>query len=164
MSFYFNQEHSSRSWSELRLFLEEYDVRLPTRNEVDCMKKEMLPGGITCNEVKSDVNFDDLVSNTARGLLETTDYEITDAESLKLLAKAGMDGSGSHRAQHQRVNREKSLEENPHIDPEFYKNNMSLKGVKDDGIEVEIWANKSPNSMAYTRPLSLSLELLRVGR
>ena len=76
VALYFNQEHSSRSWTELRLFLEEYDVRLPTRNEVDCMKKEMLPGGITCNEVKSDVNFDDLVSNTARGLVQLQLYNV----------------------------------------------------------------------------------------
>ena len=73
-----------------------------------------------------------------------------------------MDGSGSHRARHQRVDRAKSLEENPHLDPESYKNYLltcfcplTLTVVKDNGLEVEIWVNPSPNSMSYTRPLSL---------
>ena len=95
-------------------------------------------------------------------MLEVTGYEPAAGETFKLHAKAGMDGSGAHRARHQRINSEKSLEENPHLDPEAYKNYLltcfcplSLKTMNSNGVEVEIWVNSSPNSMSYTRPISL---------
>ena len=56
----------------------------------------------------------------------------------------------------------KSLIENPHLDPDKYKNYLltcwcplELKSRKDDGTESIIWVNDSPNSISYTRPLSL---------
>ena len=67
VAFFFNQEHSARSWTELRLFLANFDVRLPTRNEIDSCKKEMLPDGIKCSEIKSDISLDNLVDNTVKG-------------------------------------------------------------------------------------------------
>ena len=40
VAFYFNQEHSTRSWTELRLFLGQYGLKLPTRNDINRKKKK----------------------------------------------------------------------------------------------------------------------------
>ena len=102
------------------------------------------------------------VTDVFLGLLQSTGYSIEVGERLTLVSKAGMDGSGSHRARHQRVDKAKSLEENPHLDPDAYKNYLltclcplELKSAKEDGTETVIWKNSSPNGMSYTRPLSL---------
>ena len=96
------------------------------------------------------------------GLLDISGHTVEQGEVLSLTAKTGLDGSGSHRARHQMVNISRSLEENPHLDPESYKNYLltcvcplTLSSIKDDGKVTVIWKNTSPNSIAYTRPLSL---------
>ena len=66
VSFYFSQEHSSRSWTELRLFLSKYEVYLPARNQIDTEKKKILPP-IKFSEIKSEVNYSDLVTDTVHG-------------------------------------------------------------------------------------------------
>ena len=54
VGFFFNEEHSSRSWTELRLFYLKYRVVLPTRNVVDEEKRKLLPP-ITVEEIKTSV-------------------------------------------------------------------------------------------------------------
>lgn len=83
-------------------------------------------------------------------------------EELHLEAKSGIDGSGNHRARHQMVDSSKSLEENPHLDPNIYKNYLltcicplTLSSRKEDGTMTLIWKNSSPNSISFTRPISL---------
>lgn len=78
------------------------------------------------------------------------------------MSKSGMDGSGSHRARHQKVDISKSLEENPHLDPELYKNYLlttlcplKLSSTNQAGVKTLVWENKSPNSLTMARPLSL---------
>ena len=67
VAFYFNNNHSSRSWTELRLFLLKFGIQLPTRNDIDLQKKSLHPT-IHVEEIKSFVHYKDLVDNTVRGL------------------------------------------------------------------------------------------------
>ena len=55
-------------------------------------------------------------------LLEVCDHEVEEGEKLSLVSKSGMDGYGLHRARLQMINVFQSLEENPHLDPDLYKN------------------------------------------
>ena len=82
-------------------------------------------------------------------------------ECLTLTGKTGLDGSGNHRIRHNLINYTKSLEENPHLDPECEKNYLlmcfcplQLSSIK-GGAKKIIWKNNVPNSISYTRPLSL---------
>lgn len=54
------------------------------------------------------------------------------------------------------------MAENPHLDPDLYKNYLltcfcplELAFEREDGTDGVIWKNPHPNSLAYTRPLSL---------
>ena len=64
--FYFNEGYSSRSWTELRLFLLKYNVNIPTRNEIDAEKKTIHPD-ITYHEIKSFVDYHELIEDTVQG-------------------------------------------------------------------------------------------------
>lgn len=93
--------------------------------------------------------------------MDISGHNINQGEVLALTSKTGLDGSGSHRARHQMVNIPKSLDENPHLDPEHYKNflltcfcPLTLSVIKGQSEKV-IWENPSPNSIFYTRPISL---------
>ena len=97
-------------------------------------------------------------------MLSTVHYDLGSNEELLLTGKSGMDGSGGggHKARHQLVDAAKSLEENPHLNPDTYKNYLltcfcplELSSVNADGSNTVIWKNESPNSITYTRPLSL---------
>ena len=95
-------------------------------------------------------------------MLDANGHEVERREVLTLVSKTGIDGSGSHRIRHQMADNSKSLEENPHLDPNIYKNYLltcftplthSYKKVgKPDTV---IWNNNNPNSISYTRPISL---------
>ena len=81
---------------------------------------------------------------------------------LVLSAKTDIDGSGSHAARHQMVDQVRSRAENPHLDPEIFKNYLltcfcplTLSKVYKDGARVVLWENKQPNSLQFTRPISL---------
>jgi hypothetical protein len=63
MAFFFNETHSSRSWTELRLFMLKYGVELPSRNQIDEKKKLLHP------QIKSSVKYKDLIENTVQGLI-----------------------------------------------------------------------------------------------
>ena len=65
-SFFFNEGFSSRSWTELRLFLKQFGVELPTRNTIDEEKKTLHPN-IAVQEIKSCVQYKDLVEDTLKG-------------------------------------------------------------------------------------------------
>ena len=66
LGFFFNSTHSSHSWTELRLFLLKFGVELPTRNIIDQHKKALHPP-ILVQEIKSSVQYSDLVDNTVKG-------------------------------------------------------------------------------------------------
>ena len=161
--FYFNGGFSSRSWTELRLFLIKFGVEIPPRNKIDIEKKTLSPQIIT-QEIKSCVTYPDLIHDTVSGLIKISkalsNIEISD--SLYLEAKTGIDGSGCHRARHQLVDLDKSADENPHLDATAYKNfllccvcPLSLSLVKPGSDKVLLWKNPLPNSINYTRPLCL---------
>ncbi|CAL4216742.1 unnamed protein product, partial [Meganyctiphanes norvegica] len=120
-SFFFNEGFSSRSWTELRLFLKQFGVELPTRNTIDEEKKKLHPN-IAVQEIKSCVQYKDLVEDTLKGLLKISNYVVNPGECLTLTGKTGLDGSGNHRIRHNLINYTKSLEENPHLDPECEQN------------------------------------------
>ena len=65
-SFFFNEGFSSRSWTELRLFLKPFNIELPTRNNIDLAKKK-LHLKITTHEIKSFVQYKDLIEDTVKG-------------------------------------------------------------------------------------------------
>ena len=122
-AFYFNNSFSTRSWTELRLFLLKFDVNLPPRNLIDNNKHELHPKVIS-HEIKCSVPYIDLVKDTVSGILDAEKCQdrVPPDASLQLDAKTGIDGSGSHIVRHQIVNLEKYLDENPHLDPNCYKN------------------------------------------
>ena len=160
-SFFFNEGFSARSWTELRLFLKQFNVELPTRNTIDTEKTKLHPK-ITSHEIKSFVHYKDLIEDTVKGLLTVSGYTVKPNEKLTLAGKIGLDGSGNHRVRHQLVDYSKSLEENPHLDPENHKNYLlmcfcplQLSSMENDGTLQVIWKNNEPNSIAYTRPLTL---------
>lgn len=139
-----------------------YNLELPTRNDIDQEKISLCPKVIS-QEIKSFVTYPDLIQDTVSGIFECTDsiVELDSNTILHLEAKTGIDGSGSHRARHQLVNIEKSLDENPHLDPTLYKNfllccvcPLSLPLVNPSD-KVLIWKIPCPNSISYTRPLCL---------
>ncbi|CAL4224806.1 unnamed protein product, partial [Meganyctiphanes norvegica] len=143
-AFYFNEKYSTRSWTELRLFLLKFNVKLPKRNDIDIEKKNLHPT-IISQEIKSFVHYPDLIDDTVQGILKVTAHNVKTGDILELDAKTGIDGSGSHRARHQKVDSAKSLEENPHLNPEIHKNYLltcfcplSLYSVK-GGLKTEIW-------------------------
>ncbi|CAL4131834.1 unnamed protein product, partial [Meganyctiphanes norvegica] len=114
------------------------------------------------HEIKSFVQYKDLIEDTVKGLLSVTEHVVTPSENITLTGKTGIDGSGGHKARHQLVDYTKSLQENPHLDPESYKNYLlmcfcplQLSTIKKDGTKAVIWENNMPNSISYTRPLSL---------
>ena len=58
--------YSNRSYTELRLFLKEFNVQLPTRNNLDVEKSKLHPT-ITVEQIKSSVNYQELVEDTVKG-------------------------------------------------------------------------------------------------
>ena len=66
LGIFFNSIHSSRSLTELRLFLLRFWVELPTRNIIDQHKKSMHPP-ILVQEIKNSVQYTDLICNTVKG-------------------------------------------------------------------------------------------------
>ena len=71
-AFYFNNSFSTRSWTELRLFLLKFDVNLPPRNLIDNNKHELHPKVIS-HEIKCSVPYIDLVKDTVSGVNLSTD-------------------------------------------------------------------------------------------
>lgn len=161
-AYFLNGGFSSRSWTDLRLFLLKFNVELPTRNTIDTNKSDYLPQVIS-HEIKCSVSYPELIQDTVLGLIQSENIEMNfkDGDSLELHAKTGIDGSGCHNVRHQCVNSELSLDENPHLDPSIYTNYLlccmaplSLSYLS-DGEKVLLWKNPSPNAISYTRPISL---------
>ena len=160
-AFFFLQDFSTRSWTELRLFFKKYDIILPTRNAIDEEKKKFHPP-ITVEEIKSSVQYGELIQNTVESFLKESNYDVDLEDKLQLKSKSGIDGSGNHKARYQLVDIQKSREENPHLDPYEHKNfiltcfcPLQLSVAKPDGTTHIILCNKSPNSISFTRPISL---------
>lgn len=158
-TYFLNGGFSSRSWTELRLFLLKYDVELPTRNSIDSLKTEFQPKVIS-QEIKCSVSYPELLHDTVKGLVQSEKMEIKDGDVLELVAKTGIDGSGCHKVRHQFVNSVLSFDENPHLDPTVYTNYLlcsmaPLFLFHHDSEKVLLWKNPSPNSIFYARPLSL---------
>lgn len=162
VAFYFNEGYSSRSWTELRVFLSHFGVELPTRNTIDNKKKNLGPP-ILSQEIKCSVTYPDLIQDTVEGLVSAMNCKdiIPDRAVLELTAKTGIDGSGCHKARHQVINTDLSLDENPHLDPSVYSNYLLccvaplFLHLKTDSERLLLWKNPMPNSISYTRPLSL---------
>ena len=141
-----------------------HNVELPTRNAIDDEREKLCPK-IISQEIKSFVTYPDLIQDTVSGIIDCTDSTIELSQDVKLYleAKTGIDGSGSHKARHQLVDIDKSLDENPHLDPTIYKNfllccvcPLSLSLVSPGKSEkVLIWKNPVPNSINCNRPLCL---------
>ena len=97
---FFLQDFSTRSWTELRLFFKKYDIILPTRNAIDEEKKKFHPP-ITVEEIKSSVQYGELIQNTVEALIKESNYDVDLGDKLKLKSKSGINGSGNHKARYQ---------------------------------------------------------------
>ena len=155
-----NLNLSTRKYTELRLFLNQKNIRLPPRNEIDDFKHSLHPQ-ISSLELKSSVDFEDLIIETFRGVVKAAGLELDDGDVIKVYSKFGVDGSGNHRIRHQNIDRERSILELPHVDPDdastyLLSTYCPLRVVKcRNEREIPLWENEHPNSIFLTRPVSL---------
>ena len=144
--------------------MKKFDIELQTRNAIEAEKNSLTPH-VFSQEIKTFVPYSELIKDTVCGILESMnkETEVGPSDILLLEAKTGIDGSGSHRARHQLVNIEKSLDEKPHLDPTAYKKiilscvcPLSLRVKKPEQDDtVLLWKNPVPNAISYNRPLCL---------
>ena len=85
---------------------------LPVRNAVDKIKKTFLPPSIISESVKSSCDVKELVCQTVASLLEINKATPTSASELKVVAKFGLDGSGSHKIRDQNADEEDGSDDN----------------------------------------------------
>ena len=67
-----------------------------------------------------------------------------------MTGKFGLDGSGTHKIRHQKIDSEKVLDETPHLDPNLAKTSVLLVCWCPILVSQgdEIWTNPVPNSTA----------------
>ena len=164
VSLIYNINLSLNQYQELRLELLKHGFKLPVRNEVDTEKKTLLPLSITSAEVKTSCDIEEVISQTVLSLLEVND--IAQETDLKVIAKFGLDGSGSHRICHQNAaapDVDDSSEDSETDDDEEKKTSSYLGGFwcplkifsTNQGL---LWNNPLPNSILFARPVSLVRE------
>ena len=73
-------------------------INLPTRNEVDSYKLNILPTGIISEPKKTECDVSKVIENT----VERLDIKNTSNEKLTVFGKFGLDGSGIHNIRHQK--------------------------------------------------------------
>ena len=130
--------------------MKDYSFCLPIRNCVDRFKKMLLPP-IISEETKAYCDVTEMIKQTVASLLEIN--EVSPAVPIDVKAKFGLDGSGSHQVQHQKVAVAVS-------DTDAEKNESSYIGSYWCPLEVRtgddvVWKNPLPNSIIYTRPICI---------
>ena len=154
----YNANISLNQYQFLRSVCLPHGVIFPTRNTIDRVKRCLHPPILSC-ELKSSVDFESLLSDTASALISLNyNHEKDDREVFTLTGKFGVDGSGSHKIRHQLINKEKAQDETPHLNPE-QQNSILLScyvplSLGIDG--VNIWENPLPNSTIYARPVQIT--------
>ena len=158
-AFMYNNGLSTRQYQETRMTTMRFGFILPPRNEIDKFKADLYPT-ISEYELKSSVDYEELLSNTFIGLMDVIGdvVEVSDSVGMyELAGKFGADGSSSHKHRHQKVNRELAAAETPHINPDRSESYLLAtycpQYLHQDG--VVIWKNPCMNSIQYTRPVGL---------
>ena len=160
-SIIYNINLSLGQYQELRMELLPHGFALPIRNEVDKFKKTLLPSLIVSESVKSSCDLQELVCQTVSSLLEIK--EVTPTSDIKVVAKFGLDGSGSHKIRHQNVEMEDGSDDDSEEDEEEDEETTSYLGgfwcpLLISCRDITLWSNPLPNSILYARPLCLVRE------
>jgi hypothetical protein len=155
----YNLNLSVNQYQELRLEMMTHGFMLPVRNTIDTFKKSLLPPSVLSESVKTSCDLVDVISQTVHSLLEVQE-EIPVAD-VKVIAKFGLDGSGSHKIRHQVVDRESS--EDSSSDEEEEKETTSYLAAFWCPLHIRcgdetLWSNPLPNSILYARPVCLVRE------
>lgn len=158
----YNVNLSSRQYQMIRSLCLPHGLLFPTRNDVDKFKKSLHPPIFSC-QIKSSVDFDHLLRDTARSLidlqfLDSQTQALAVQKQFSLVGKFGIDGSGAHKIRHQIIDHEKILDETPHLDPSKIDSILlscyvPLTLTMNDNI---VWENPVPNSTVFARPVSLT--------
>lgn len=158
-SLMYNINLSVNQYQELRLELLLHGFNMPVRNEVDTTKKTLLPSSILSEAVKSSADVQEVILQTVESLLEIK--ELTPNSDLKVVAKFGLDGSGSHQIRHQKAEEEEDSGDSS--DEEEQKETTSYICAFWCPLHVfcgniTLWTNPLPNSILYARPVCLVRE------
>eukprot|EP00112_Aurelia_sp_Birch-Aquarium-sp1_P004598 Seg1522.2 transcript_id=Seg1522.2/GoldUCD/mRNA.D3Y31 product="Major antigen" protein_id=Seg1522.2/GoldUCD/D3Y31 len=152
---------SQRQYQMCRNLLIKYGVNsFRPRTEIDCYKKSLYPS-IKLDSLSASVDVKDLFDSTLHALLSSEPI----GDKLDLLkgdnllqfdVKAGLDGSGSHKKRQQLSgNRDddSSMSSSDHF-LGIFMTPMKIFFEAEDGCHT-VWENPTPNSIFYTRPISL---------
>ena len=158
-SLIYNVNLSLNQYQELRIELLSQGFMLPVRNDVDRFKKTLLPASIVSTAVKTSCDVQELIAQTVGSLLEIE--KVSPDSELKVIAKFGLDGSGSHKIRHQNAEAEDDSGESIEEDEE--KETTSYLGAFWCPLhvycgDVLVWANPLPNSILFARPVCLMRE------
>ena len=121
---------------------------MPTRNQVDELKKKLLPAEIKSEDHLVTCNVRVVMKQTVESLLETNSI-CSSNQTFHVTAKFGLDGSGNHNYRHQ-------IEggENGAICSNYIASFWCPLRIEDRSGSV-VWSNPTPNSTVYARPITL---------
>ena len=114
-------------------------------------KATLLPQSVESDEIQTGCDSKELVAETVNAILKISAPLAVGVGPLKVIAKYGLDGSGSHNVRHQQSSSE---EEPSKADPSYIGSFWCPLEIKDTNGET-IWTNPLPNSPIYARPVSL---------
>lgn len=149
----YNINFSLSQYQQLRLYMKDYHIYLPTRNEIDSYKKSLMCDYIV-EATKTSCNLEVLVKDTVKSILAVKSCQLLNEDAIHIEGKIGIDGSGSHPKRHQ-------LSENYQEEINSCETNYigmfwcPLKIKHNDNI---VWSNDLPNSTMLSRPLCLVRE------
>ena len=177
VSLIYNLNLSLNQYQELRLELHQNGFKLPVRNDVDVTKKTLLPLSIASADLKTSCDIEDVISQTVRSLLEV--HDIQEEKDLHVIAKFGLDGSGSHRRIRHQNATDQDRTDQDRTDQDGDNDTSSDSETDDDDEEKKtssylggfwcplkifsanqelLWNNPLPNSILFARPVSLVRE------
>ena len=159
-SMIFNLNLSVNQYQELRLELLPYGFMLPVRNTVDVFKKTLLPQSVFSAPVKTSCDVMEVISQTVISLLDI--HNLSPTGNLKVVAKFGLDGSGSHQIRHQVADGDSSGGSSSDEEEEEKETTSYLGGfwcpLHVTCGDVTLRNNPLPNSILHARPVCLVRE------
>jgi hypothetical protein len=147
----YNVDISLSQYQKLRLYLKDYDFRLPSRHKLNLFKKSLLVPFVA-EPAKSYCSLKDMIVETVGSLLQIycPTINFVNSDLINVTGKIGIDGSGCHNIRHQ-------LDE---TNSNVQYGVQSYIGTFWCPLKIEmnsrtIWENKQPNSVQFSRPLCL---------
>ena len=145
----YNLNLSSHQYQELRLFLQNYKINIPPRNNIDVYKKSLLPN-ITVETIKTYCSIKELITGRVSSLLVNCNWKNSSPSILSVTSKFGLDGSGCHNIRHQK------------LDDDDVPGTLSTNYIAAFWCPLQlkandevVWENPLPNSTLYCRPVCL---------